>query len=167
MIIAILAWSGAALSCLLTIPQAVRTLRTDRLDAISATTYWIVLGNAVIWAAWSLLTQQYAAGVPALVNGPAAVLILLRLHRTNPAARHDRPGPRADVAASPAAGIGIALAPPQRVRERRLAWAHHSRCAPQQRRVSSPCTPCSTGTLSRAIAAKAHSSLHCATTSQP
>jgi uncharacterized protein with PQ loop repeat len=83
MIIAMLAWSGAALSCLLTLPQAIRTLRMDRLDAISATTYWIVLGNAVIWAAWSVLTQQYAAGVPALVNGPAAVLILRRLHRTN------------------------------------------------------------------------------------
>jgi uncharacterized protein with PQ loop repeat len=83
MIIAILAWSGAALSCLLTLPQAIRTLRMDRLDAISATTYWIVLGNAGIWAAWSVLTQQYAAGVPALVNGPAAVLILRRLHRTN------------------------------------------------------------------------------------
>jgi uncharacterized protein with PQ loop repeat len=103
MIIAILAWSGAALSCLLTIPQAIQTLRTDRLDAISATTYWIVLGNAVIWAAWSVLTQQYAAGAPALVNGPAAILILLRLHQTNPAAAttHERPKPRADVAASP------------------------------------------------------------------
>lgn len=117
MIIAILAWSGAALSCLLIIPQAIRTLRTDRLDAISATTYWIVLGNAVIWAAWSVLTQQYAAGAPALVNGPAAILILLRLHRTNPAAAtpHERPEPRADVAASPTAVNGIALAPQHRV----------------------------------------------------
>ena len=86
MIIAILAWSGAALSCLLTIPQALRTLQMDRLDAISAITYWIVLGNAVIWAAWSVLTQQYAAGVPALVNGPAAILILRRLHRSHRAA---------------------------------------------------------------------------------
>lgn len=96
MIIAILGWSGAALSCLLTIPQAVRTLRMDGLDAISATTYWIVLGNAVIWAAWSVHTQQYAAGVPALVNGPAAVLILRRLHGTNrpaatPASEHRQP----------------------------------------------------------------------------
>jgi uncharacterized protein with PQ loop repeat len=87
--IAILAWLGAALSCLLTIPQAVRTVRSHRLDGISATTYWIVLGNAITWAVWSLLTEQYAAGVPALVNGPAAVLILLRLHRADhlPASR--------------------------------------------------------------------------------
>jgi uncharacterized protein with PQ loop repeat len=94
MIIAILAWSGAALSCLLTIPQAVRTVRTDRVDGISTTTYWIVLGNAITWAAWSLLTEQYAAGVPALVNGPAAVVILLRLHRSDRRAATRARGPR-------------------------------------------------------------------------
>jgi PQ loop repeat len=37
-IITILAWTGAVLSCLLTIPQAVRTLRSDRMDGLSATT---------------------------------------------------------------------------------------------------------------------------------
>jgi uncharacterized protein with PQ loop repeat len=91
MMITILAWAGALLSCLLTIPQAARTLRSDRLDGISAATYWIVLGNAVVWATWSLLTAQYAAGVPALVNGPAAVLILRRLHRNHPALTSDTP----------------------------------------------------------------------------
>jgi uncharacterized protein with PQ loop repeat len=96
MIIVILAWSGAVLSCLLTVPQALRTLRTDRLDGVSPTTYWIVLGNAGTWAAWSLLSGEYAAGVPALVNGPAAVLILRRLHREqHQAAYGSRPsGPR-------------------------------------------------------------------------
>jgi uncharacterized protein with PQ loop repeat len=79
-IITILAWTGAFLSCLLTIPQAVRTARSDRLDGLSATTYWIVLVNASVWAAWAVLTGEYAAGVPALVNGPAAVLILHRMH---------------------------------------------------------------------------------------
>ena len=77
-----LAWTGAFLSCLLTIPQAVRTLRSDRLDGISATTYWIIFGNAAVWAMWSVLSGEYAAGVPALVNGPAALLILRRLHRS-------------------------------------------------------------------------------------
>jgi uncharacterized protein with PQ loop repeat len=81
-IVTILAWTGAFLSCLLTIPQAVRTLRSDRLDGLSATTYWIVFGNAAVWAVWSVLTGEYAAGVPALVNGPAALLILRRLHRS-------------------------------------------------------------------------------------
>jgi len=81
-IVTILAWTGAFLSCLLTIPQAVRTLRSDRLDGLSATTYWIIFGNAAVWAAWSVLTGEYAAGVPALVNGPAALLILRRLHRS-------------------------------------------------------------------------------------
>jgi uncharacterized protein with PQ loop repeat len=83
-VITILAWTGALLSCLLTIPQAVRTLRSDRLDGLSATTYWIIFGNAAVWAVWSALAGEYAAGVPSLVNGPAALLILRRLHRSQP-----------------------------------------------------------------------------------
>ena len=74
-----LAWTGAALSTLLGLPQAVRALRTDHLEALSATTYWLTLASAAVWAAWSILTGNLAAGVPALVNGPAAVLILIRL----------------------------------------------------------------------------------------
>jgi uncharacterized protein with PQ loop repeat len=89
-IIAMLAWSGALLSCVLTIPQAVRTVRGDRLDGVSATTYWIALGNADVWAAWSVLTGEYAAGVPSLVNGPVAALILHRLRRAD---RRDGDGP--------------------------------------------------------------------------
>jgi uncharacterized protein with PQ loop repeat len=80
--ITILAWTGALLSCLLTIPQAVRTLRSDRLDGLSATTYWIIIANAAVWAMWSTLAGEYAAGVPSLVNGPAALLILHRMHRS-------------------------------------------------------------------------------------
>ena len=83
MTVMILGWTGAFLSCLLTIPQAVRTLRSDRLDGLSATTYWIILANATVWATWSALTGEYAAGLPALVNGPAALLILRRLHRSH------------------------------------------------------------------------------------
>jgi uncharacterized protein with PQ loop repeat len=75
----VLGWFGAALSCLLSIPQAVRVLRADRLDGISAATYWIVLIYAAVWALWSLLAGEHAAGVPALINGPAAILILRRL----------------------------------------------------------------------------------------
>jgi hypothetical protein len=59
------------------------TPQCDRLDGLSATTYWIVFGNAAVWATWSVLTGEYAAGVPALVNGPAALLILRRLHRSH------------------------------------------------------------------------------------
>jgi uncharacterized protein with PQ loop repeat len=80
--VTILAWTGAFLSCVLTIPQAVRTLRSDRLDGLSATTYWIIFANAVVWASWSTLSGEYAAGVPSLVNGPAALLILRRLDHT-------------------------------------------------------------------------------------
>ena len=57
----VLAWCGAALSCLLSVPQAIRVLRAERLDGISASTYVIVLCNAAIWAAWSVLTREYAA----------------------------------------------------------------------------------------------------------
>ena len=81
-----LAWCGAALSCRLSIPQAIRVLRAECLDGISAATYVIVLSNAAVWAAWSLLTGEYAAGIPGLINGPAAILILHRLM----IARHKR-----------------------------------------------------------------------------
>jgi hypothetical protein len=81
-IITILAWTGAFLSCLLTIPQAVRTLRSDHLDGLSATTYWIIVANAAVWGMWSALAGEYAAGVPSLINGPAALLILRRMHRS-------------------------------------------------------------------------------------
>jgi uncharacterized protein with PQ loop repeat len=74
-----LAWFGAALSCLLSLPQALRVLRAERLDGISAASYWIVLINAAVWALWALLTGDYAVGLPALINGPAAILILRRL----------------------------------------------------------------------------------------
>jgi uncharacterized protein with PQ loop repeat len=85
-VVEMLAWCGAALSCLLAVPQAIRVLRAERLDGISASTYVIVLSNAAVWAAWSLLTGEYAAGIPGLINGPAAILILHRLM----IARHDR-----------------------------------------------------------------------------
>jgi uncharacterized protein with PQ loop repeat len=81
-LVTILAWIGALLSCLLTIPQALRTLRSNQLEGLSATTYWLILGNATVWAAWSALSGEYAAGVPALVNGPAAALILRRLYHS-------------------------------------------------------------------------------------
>lgn len=79
MIIDLLGWSGALLSCLLSLPQLVRARRGQDLRGVSAATYWLVLGNAAVWAVWAVLAGQYAAGIPALVNGPAAVLILVRL----------------------------------------------------------------------------------------
>lgn len=83
MIVETLAWSGALLSCLLSVPQLLQALRSDRLDGVSTATYWLVLGNATVWAAWAMLAGEYAAGVPSLVNGPAAVLIIVRLHRVH------------------------------------------------------------------------------------
>jgi uncharacterized protein with PQ loop repeat len=81
----LLAWCGAALSCLLCLPQALRTLRdAERLDGISPGTYWIVLANATVWVTWSLVTGELAVGAPALINGPAAVLILHRLAVARP-----------------------------------------------------------------------------------
>jgi uncharacterized protein with PQ loop repeat len=41
-IITILAWTGVFLSCLITIPQAIRTLRSYNLDGLSAATYWLI-----------------------------------------------------------------------------------------------------------------------------
>jgi uncharacterized protein with PQ loop repeat len=95
-IVEMLAWFGAALSCLLCIPQAARTLHVEQLNGVSASTYWIALANAAVWAAWSLLTGEYAAGAPALVSGPAAVLILRRLaaaRRRTARLKHGTTGP--------------------------------------------------------------------------
>jgi hypothetical protein len=50
---------------------------------------WLILANAAAWTAWSLFTGEYAAGVPALVNGPVAIVILHRLA----VARHDTRDP--------------------------------------------------------------------------
>ena len=87
MVAELLGWFGAALSCVISLPQVVRTLRAKRLDGISSATYWLVLANAAAWTVWSLLTGEYAAGVPALVNGPAAIVILHRLVATRHTAR--------------------------------------------------------------------------------
>jgi hypothetical protein len=116
-IVEILAWTGAFLSCLLTIPQAVLTLGSDRLDGISATTYWIIFGNAAVWAMWSVFSGEYAAGVPALVNGPAALLILRRLHRGQ------RPRARVTDLRVPPCEPGLPLRPPPGFNGQRLPIA--------------------------------------------
>lgn len=87
MVAELLGWFGAALSCVISLPQVVRTMRAKRLDGISSATYWLVLANAAAWTAWSLLTGEYAAGVPALVNGPVAIVILHRLVASRHTAR--------------------------------------------------------------------------------
>jgi hypothetical protein len=48
------------------------------------------LANAAAWTAWSLLTGEYAAGIPALVNGPAAIVILHRLLAARHTARRNK-----------------------------------------------------------------------------
>ena len=90
MVAELLGWFGATLSCVISLPQVVRTMRAKRLDGISAATYWLVLANAAAWTAWSLLTGEYAAGVPALVNGPVAIVILHRLVATRHTARRNK-----------------------------------------------------------------------------
>ena len=57
-----LAWFGAALSCLLSLPQALRVLRAERLDGISAASYWIVLINAAVWAALGAAHRRLCSG---------------------------------------------------------------------------------------------------------
>ena len=99
-----LAWCGAALSCLLSVPQAIRVLRTERLDGISASTYVIVLGNAAVWAAWAMCTGEHAAGVPALINGPAAILILRRLAIERRTSRNPDAAAASHAPASPLVG---------------------------------------------------------------
>jgi uncharacterized protein with PQ loop repeat len=97
-----LAWWGAALSCLVSVPQAIRVLRAKRLDGISASTYVIVLSNAAVWTAWALLTGEFAVGIPGLINGPAAILILLRLLAASRETRAHQPTSPATFQNSPA-----------------------------------------------------------------
>jgi len=99
----LLGWFGAALSCVISLPQVVRTMRAKRLDGISSATYWLVLFNAAAWTAWSLLTGEYAAGVPALVNGPAAIVILHRLVATRHTARRSK----FDTEVQALSGVGV------------------------------------------------------------
>jgi uncharacterized protein with PQ loop repeat len=93
----LLGWFGAGLSCVISLPQVVRTVRAKQLEGISSATYWLVLANAAAWTAWSLFTGEYAGGVPALVNGPVAIVILHRLA----VARHDTPDPRVQQCVQP------------------------------------------------------------------
>jgi uncharacterized protein with PQ loop repeat len=82
-------WFAAGLSCAISLPQVVRTMRAKQLDGISSASHWLALANAAAWTAWSVFTGEYAAGVSALVNGPVAIVILHRLA----VARHDTPDP--------------------------------------------------------------------------
>ena len=84
MVAELLGWLGAGLSCVISLPQVVQTIRAKRLDGISSATYWLVLTNAAAWTVWSLLTGEYAAGVPALVNGPVANRDLASTRRHSP-----------------------------------------------------------------------------------
>ena len=97
----VLAWTGAALSTMLGLPQAVRVLRTKQVQSLSAATYWLTLANALVWLSWALATGHLATGIPALVNGPAAVLILRRLQDA-----------RRIAARACAAAVAMAIPPP-------------------------------------------------------
>lgn len=90
----LLGWFAAGLPCVISLPQVLRTVRSKQLDGISSATYWLVLANAAAWSVWSLLTGEYVAAVPAMVNGPAAIVILHRLVATSPHASSERHTPR-------------------------------------------------------------------------
>ena len=73
------AWTGAVLSTMLGLPQVLRVLRTNDVRGLSAATFWLTLANAAVWLGWALMTGHLATGLPAVVNGPAAVLVLCRI----------------------------------------------------------------------------------------
>lgn len=62
-------------------PQLVRTVRGGDLGGVSAGTWWLTLANAVAWAVWAVAAQVPTAGIPSLVGGPAAAVILWKVHR--------------------------------------------------------------------------------------
>lgn len=57
------------------LPSSERTAVPCDLVRKESRRYWLVLANATIWAAWAVLSEQYAAGVSALINGPAVTRI--------------------------------------------------------------------------------------------
>ena len=85
------AWTGAVLSTMLGLPQVLRVLRTNDVRGLSTITFWLTLANAAVWLSWALMTGHLATGIPAVVNGPAAVLVLCRIQ----AARRVAPPARA------------------------------------------------------------------------
>jgi uncharacterized protein with PQ loop repeat len=90
-----LALLGSAFTTTLTLPQTVRVARTGITSGLSATTQILALGSAVTWGAWSLVTHQYLAGIPSVVNGPASAYLLYRIltakrHDGNPTNRISR-----------------------------------------------------------------------------
>lgn len=87
--------SGAAVLCatagslLWILPQALRTLRTGSLHAVSAGAYLLVLAENLGWLLYALLTDRPAYAVAPLVQVPLSALIAWRArrHRDDP----DRP----------------------------------------------------------------------------
>lgn len=83
-----LGYIGAIASCLLVLPQAIRACRYQKspeaLAGVSTGAMWAGLVNACVWLVWAALSGAYPAGLPSVVNGPAAAFCLLRVLR----ARH-------------------------------------------------------------------------------
>lgn len=87
-----LGYAGAVMSCLMVAPQTIKTFRQRRdphaLAGVSLLAMCCVILNATIWAAWAVLSQSYPAGIPSLVNGPAACFAVYAIVRARRAPRH-------------------------------------------------------------------------------
>ena len=83
--VAVLGYAAAALSCFMVLPQAVVTFRQRHdLHALAGVSLASMLGIAVnssMWVVWAIAAKAYPAGIPALVNGPAAVFIAFLILR--------------------------------------------------------------------------------------
>jgi uncharacterized protein with PQ loop repeat len=103
--IVLLGFAGASVSCMISLPQAIKALRepVECLLGVSRLTWGIITLNAAIWLLWAILVGQICAGLPSMVNGPAALVILWRTRRSASAGsgpsgaglapgRPDRPG---------------------------------------------------------------------------
>jgi len=79
----LLGFAGAFISCTTSLPQAVRAWRepTECLIGVSVWTWRLMALNALIWLVWALLVGQICVGLPSLINGPAALVILWRTRR--------------------------------------------------------------------------------------
>lgn len=76
---------SAVISFALFLPQG-KLVWTHRgnvaaLKGVSRGTQWMILGNAVSWGIYAVLTGAFWVGAPGLVNGPLAIMTLVLLHR--------------------------------------------------------------------------------------
>ncbi len=71
---------GALTSSILAIPQALKIYRDPlNISGVAISTWVLLVLNALIWLLYAIATEAYPVGVPSLINGPAAIYVLVKV----------------------------------------------------------------------------------------